>query len=93
MREELESVKSNSVSSANVSPNNPNQMTQQTDQRFQDIQNQMSAMMNQFTRMSVVQQNPFGGAAEATPVIPNSENEQKLKTKISELEAKNVDLL
>ena len=49
--------------------------------------------MNQFTRMSVVQQNPFGGAPEAAPVIPNSENEQKLKTKISELEAKNVDLL
>ena len=59
MKEELDMARQGSESTSNASPGQT-QISQQTDQRFQEIQNQMSMMMNQFQRMSVIQ-NPFGG--------------------------------
>lgn len=57
----------------------------------------MSMMMNQFQRMSVIQ-NPFGGGptsdiSQAPSTQDSSQIESQLKSKISELEAQNVDLL
>ena len=58
----------------------------------------MSLMMSQFQRMSVVQNNPFGGAVDSVSQQPsatqdNTQADNQLKAKISELEEKNVDLL
>ena len=71
-------------------------LNQETNKKFQQLQDQMSMMMNQFQRMSIVA-SPFS-QADASPAAHGSfqgsmVGDPQLQDKVRSLEEKNMDLL